>query len=184
MKVRLRPHPPRPAFTLIELLVVLAILAVLVGLLLPAVQRVRDASLRVRCGNNLHQIGLAAVSYHDVQNSFPPGSCSPLGPNRTYSLAGWLTLLLPYVEQENLWAQTVAAYRQSSSPFRNPPHVGPATVLPAFACPADPRAAQVQFAPRDRFWVALTCYTWASRGRTCTAATAFCSSIPAPALPT
>jgi prepilin-type N-terminal cleavage/methylation domain-containing protein/prepilin-type processing-associated H-X9-DG protein len=155
---RLQPSPPRPAFTLVELLVVLAIVGVLVGLLLPAVQRVRDAGMRLKCANNLHQIGLAATQYHDVQGSFPPGSCSASGPNKAYFLAGWTTFLLPYLEQAALWNSTVAAYQQSRSPFRNPPHVGLATVVPTFACPADPRSEQVQFAPRDQFWVALTCY--------------------------
>jgi prepilin-type N-terminal cleavage/methylation domain-containing protein len=158
MTRRLQPGPLRPAVTLIELLVVLAIIAVLVGLLLPAVQRVRDAAMRLTCSNNLHQIGLAAFQYHDVQGSFPPGTCSGTGPNRSYYLASWLTMLLPYLEQGPLWNHTVAAYRQSSSPFRNPPHVGLATVQHVFACPSDPRAEQVQFAPRDKFQVALTCY--------------------------
>ncbi len=158
MTPRFRTDPSRLALTLIELLVVLAIIAVLVGLLLPAVQRVRDAGTRLKCSNNLHQIGLAAFQYHDVQGSFPPGFCSPAGPNRYYSLASWLTLVLPYVEQVPLWNTTVAAYQQWSSPFHNPPHVGLATVMPIFACPADPRSAQMQLATRDKFLVALTSY--------------------------
>jgi prepilin-type N-terminal cleavage/methylation domain-containing protein len=158
MKVSFQSGPCRAALTLIELLVVLAIIGVLVGLLLPAVQRVRDAAMRLQCDNNLHQIGLAAFQYHDAQGSFPPGSCSASGPNRAYFLAGWPTFLLPYLEQGSLWNSTVAAYQQSRSPFRNPPHVGLATVLHTFACPADPRSDRVQFAPRDKFRVALTCY--------------------------
>src|SRR5258708_38713440 len=93
----------RGAFSLVELLVVIGVIAILLSLILPAVQRVRDAAARISCASNLRQIALAAHQYHDVQQSFPAGIRVQNGRDPDLLLS-WQAQLLPYLEQSNLAA--------------------------------------------------------------------------------
>lgn len=98
MQTRKTSTERRGGFTLIELMVVISIISVLIALLLPAVQKVREAAARASCANNLHQIGLAFQMYHDNWRNLPPNRLSDLH-------ATWAVLIMPYIEQGNLYAQ-------------------------------------------------------------------------------
>jgi prepilin-type N-terminal cleavage/methylation domain-containing protein/prepilin-type processing-associated H-X9-DG protein len=139
----------RHGFTLIELLVVIAIIAILIGLLLPAVQKVREAAARMKCSNNLKQFGLALHGYHDAQGSFPPGQFNHIGRDSTvWNRACWWHKLLPYIEQDNLY-RVIDTYLSSRPPgtyiiFVNnglqdtPSDPGRNTVVRLSNCPSDP----------------------------------------------
>jgi prepilin-type N-terminal cleavage/methylation domain-containing protein/prepilin-type processing-associated H-X9-DG protein len=128
------------AFTLVELLVVIAIIAVLIGLLLPAVQRVREAASAARCKNNLHQIGLAMHAYLADRGTFPPGGIEwrPPGQSTQRQLA-WSAFILPYLEQEALHRRL-----DLSTPFDSPQNAAAAaTVLTVYLCPSSRRESSL-----------------------------------------
>jgi prepilin-type N-terminal cleavage/methylation domain-containing protein len=154
----------RPGFTLIELLVVIAIIAILIGLLVPAVQKVREAAARIKCQNNLHQIGIALHNYHDVNHSFPTGKGTSYAGAPAYPRWSQHALLLPYAEQDNLYKSIdfnfppstpgmggvinfMPAYTSSSA--QN--DIASRTLVPLFLCPSDPAAAPATWPGQNNY---------------------------------
>ncbi len=130
----MKSHRAREGFTLIELLVVIAIIAVLIGLLVPAVQKVREAANRMQCTNNLKQLGLAAHNFQSAQGFLPPAwiGSNALDPD---GWATWAVLVLPYIEQEStykLWNLEYAASRQVPDAFQQQ--------VKTLLCPSRPTA--------------------------------------------
>ena len=157
-------HLLRFGFTLIELLVVIAIIAVLVGLLLPAVQKVREAANRMSCSDNLKQIGLALHNYHDVNGSFPaawkrlpqpdggvpanytlPSPLDPTTPNPPFVGPAVFVLILPYLEQSNVYNQiniNKSFFNPANMPPGNPAY---STAIKTYLCPSSPGVPAVDY---------------------------------------
>jgi prepilin-type N-terminal cleavage/methylation domain-containing protein len=131
----------RSGVTLIEVLVVIGLIGILIALLLPAVQQVRNNAIRLDCLNRMKQVGLGVHGFHDTHGRVPPDWTPYLygTPNSKIRGVSWLAHILPFVEQDALWERTLQAYQIDLVPYHNPPHVGLATVIRTYTCPADSR---------------------------------------------
>ena len=178
---RSRPGYARHGFTLIELLVVIAIIAVLIGLLLPAVQKVREAAARMSCSNNLKQVVLAAHNYQSSTDYLPPGFLGPYpagAAGAAYTgneqAVGTLAFLLPHVEQNNVWTYMTSGAVPASLVNANMPSpswwsyneswAAAQTQIKTFVCPSDALSSQATFA---------TAFLWPTSSGACCYASAF-----------
>ncbi|MGL4420053.1 MAG: DUF1559 domain-containing protein, partial [Gemmataceae bacterium] len=136
----MQPVRTRRGFSLIELLVVIAILSILVGLLLPAVQKVREAAAAMKCRNNLRQLNLGLHSYHDSFLAFPAARKPQSSGDLSFRLS-WITRILSYIDQDPLNTLKLAELKIGTDPS-SPRHSGYSMVLPVLQCPSDPNSGR------------------------------------------
>ena len=133
----------RRGFTLIELLVVIAIIAILIGLLLPAVQKVREAAARMQCSNNFKQLGLALHGHHDTFGKLPPGQYNNFYSNDAPWIRGcWVQPILPFIEQDNLFRIYDTARQANGNWALVVPNKD--TIIKTLVCPSDPNGGKTQ----------------------------------------
>jgi prepilin-type N-terminal cleavage/methylation domain-containing protein/prepilin-type processing-associated H-X9-DG protein len=141
----------RRGFTLIELLVVIAIIAILIGLLVPAVQKVREAAALTQCNNQMKQLALACHGYHDVNKKLPQNYGGVGGWNANSQAWSWIAMILPYIEQGNLYTNGNIGAMTNGVPTSTISQQGGAictAVIPVLRCPSDPQASQLLFTDR------------------------------------
>lgn len=130
----------RRAVTLVELLVVIGIIGLVLALILPAIQRIRESAARTLCLNNLRQIGHALHLYHGDYKRLPPRDVRRMPSSKEPDvLLSWMALILPYLENDNLFIKSVQACQLDANVLHNPPHVGLSTAVNLYICPTDGR---------------------------------------------
>lgn len=143
----------RNGFTLVELLAVIAVIGVLLAMLLPAVQSVREGSRRTLCMNNMRQVNMAVLNYESSKGFIPVGKVAPDAAR--FGSSTWLLAITCFMDQSSVYAKASLDYRRVAEPFQS--HIGMRTVISSFQCPSDPVSGSAHWTHTDLF-VASTSY--------------------------